>query len=508
MAENSNSLMSPSTGRNSADSVIHGCYLPKMLKSFRIPGFPSVAERDSFMKPLTVALLTILCAVTAVNPAEAAEPWRAGAAKTVITPSELMWMSGYGSRDKHAEGTLHDLWAKALVLEDPSGEKLLLITLDLVGIDRTTSQEICRRLEKNHGLRRSQIALCMSHTHTGPVVGRNLMAMYSLDDMQLAMVDRYTTFLIDSIDAVTRKAFESMAPAALSYGEGHATFAVNRRTNREADVPALRESGELKGPVDHAVPVLAVKDANGKLLAVVTGYACHATVLSFYQWSGDWPGFAQIEIEKRHPECIALFWAGCGADQNPLPRRTVELAESYGQQLAAAAEDVLQHSLKEVSGKIHSVYQEIDLAFAELPSVEQIEADAKGGDRYLAGRAKQLLSTIEAHGKLSQTYPYPVQIWAIGNDVSMVILGGEVVVDYSLRLRHELAGSNIWVAGYSNDVMAYIPSARVLQEGGYEGATAMIYYGLPTSWSGQVEEHIVKTAADLYSALRSPNQKP
>jgi hypothetical protein len=56
--------------------------------------------------------------------------------------------------------------------------------------------------------------------------------------------------------------------------------------------------------------------------------------------------------------------------------------------------------------------------------------------------------------------------------------------------------------------MAYIPSARVLQEGGYEGATAMIYYGLPTSWSGQVEEHIVKTAADLYSALRSPNQKP
>lgn len=426
--------------------------------------------------------------------------WRAGTAKSIITPAELIWMSGYGSRDKPAEGKLHDLWAKALVLEDPQGERVLLITLDLVGIDRKTSQEICDHLQKTHHLKRSQIALCMSHTHTGPVVGRNLMAMYSLDEKQLQMIAEYTSTLVETILKTADDAFEAIAPAVISTGEGTAGFAVNRRTNREADVPMLRAAGELKGPVDHAVPVLVVKDMDGAVKVIVTGYACHATVLSFNQWSGDWPGFAQIELEKMYPGATAMFWAGCGADQNPLPRRTVELAEEYGKQLAVAADATMKSSLKDIQGGLKSEYREIDLAFGELPSKEQFEKDAAGSDRYLAGRAKQLLRTIESEGKLSQTYPYPVQVWSIGNEISMVILGGEVVVDYSLRLRHEIPGS-VWVAGYSNDVMAYIPSARVLMEGGYEGATAMIYYGLPTSWSTEVEEHIVRTVRELHSQL-------
>jgi hypothetical protein len=65
------------------------------------------------------------------------------------------------------------------------------------------------------------------------------------------------------------------------------------------------------------------------------------------------------------------------------------------------------------------------------------------------------------------------------------------VVDYSLRLKKELSPDKTWVAGYSNDVMAYIPSLRVLKEGGYEGGGAMLYYGLPTVWSPRVEETIV-----------------
>src|SRR5450759_3419782 len=102
-------------------------------------------------------------------------------------------------------------------------------------------------------------------------------------------------------------------------------------------------------------------------------------------------------------------------------------------------------------------------------------------DRYIAGRAKLLLKQIEEQGSLRQTYPYPVQAWQLGTDLTWVALGGEVVVDYSLRLKRELGP--VWVAGYANDVMAYIPSLRVLKEGGYEGGGAMVYYGLPTVWS-------------------------
>ncbi len=72
-----------------------------------------------------------------------------------------------------------------------------------------------------------------------------------------------------------------------------------------------------------------------------------------------------------------------------------------------------------------------------------------------------------------------------------MFLGGEVVVDYALRLKHELTG-DVWVTGYANDVMSYIPSRRVLREGGYEGATSMVYYGLPTTWGPTIEEAIVR----------------
>ena len=63
------------------------------------------------------------------------------------------------------------------------------------------------------------------------------------------------------------------------------------------------------------------KLAESKLKAALFGYACHCTVLSFRQWLGDYAGFAHMELDKRHPGCVALFWAGCRCDQNPLPRR-------------------------------------------------------------------------------------------------------------------------------------------------------------------------------------------
>ncbi|HYH64698.1 MAG TPA: hypothetical protein VD866_08405, partial [Urbifossiella sp.] len=97
------------------------------------------------------------------------------------------------------------------------------------------------------------------------------------------------------------------------------------------------------------------------------------------------------------------------------------------------------------------------------------------------------------NGKIADTYDhYPTQTWALGDQVLLVSLGGEVVIDYLLRLKKDVATSRaLWVMGYANDVMAYIPSARVLREGGYEGATSMMYYGLPSVWGPEVEARVV-----------------
>ena len=448
-------------------------------------------------KLLQAMLISILLGTTLLT-ARAAESWHAGSAKINITPGQLIWMSGYGSRDHVAEGKLTDLWAKALVLRDPLGNRSVLVTLDLVGIDRTLAARITRSLDQAYGFQRRQVAICTSHTHTGPVVGKNLGPLHyeQINAAEQKKIDQYVDQLHDKVVAVVGEAIKQVVPSQLTWGSGHCEVAVNRRTNSEKQVPQLRQQGLLKGPFDHDVPVLAVRDLDGKLQTVVFGYACHATVLSFYQWSGDYPGFAQMAIEKVHPGVEAMFFAGCGADQNPLPRRTVELAQGYGNRLAAAVEETLAGTLRPVQGTLATYYQEVPLPLATLPTVDEIKANLTSKNRFEAARARWLLRDIEAGRPLQTHYPYPIATWKIGDTVALVVLGGEVVIDYALSIKEldnrSATHTNIWVAGYSNDVMAYIPSRRVLREGGYEGGSSMVYYGLPTLWAPELEALILK----------------
>jgi hypothetical protein len=416
--------------------------------------------------------------------------WRAGVARINITPERSQWMSGYGGRDHASEGKLTDLWAKAIVLEDPSGQRIAAVTLDLVGLDRDTELKIRNGIAERTGIPVPNSALFCSHTHTGPVIGANLKAMFSISDDDWSLVETYTAQVANNVVSVVQQAVDDLEPVTLSWSNGHATFAVNRRNNAEPDVPMLREQGLLKGPVDYDVPVLAVRTAD-RLKAILFGYACHATVLSFYEWSGDYPGFAMLALEERHPETQAMFWAGCGADQNPLPRREVAHAQQYGAQLADAVDDALAGLQRPISGSLVTAYNEIPLGFAQLPTRERLVEMTTSSSKFEIGWSSLLLSQWDANGSLSDSYPYPVQTWTLGDGPLWVILGGEVVVDYSLRLKAELGPDTTWVAGYANDVMAYIPSLRVLKEGGYEGGGAMLYYGLPSAWADDVEEEII-----------------
>ncbi|NLF70030.1 MAG: hypothetical protein GX575_13380 [Candidatus Anammoximicrobium sp.] len=448
---------------------------------------------------LWVACLTVFSGRLAAVADAAEAAWKIGLAKAVITPEKFMWMAGYASRDRPADGKLTDLWAKTMVLQDASGQRAVLVTLDLIGISRDLADELAAALKQRYGLERRQLALCTSHTHSGPVVARNLSPLHELilDAEQRRLIEEYAPALQNKILQTIDAAMADLQPATLSWGSGTATFGTNRRNNPADKVPQLRAEGKLRGPSDHDVPVLAVRDSAGKLKAVVFGYACHATTLALFQWCGDYPGYAQIEVEQSQPGCQAMFWAGCGADQNPLPRRTVELAMDYGRQLGAAVNDVLAKEMKPVSAKLATDFREIELPFATLPTREQVEQDAKltePKDRYTAARAKLLLQQMAGGKPLNPTYPYAVQAWRLGDDIQFITLGGEVVVDFALRLKKELRGPRTWVAGYSNDVMAYIASRRVLEEGGYEGGGAMVYYGLPAPWALESEELIVAEA--------------
>src|SRR5439155_5719490 len=167
--------------------------------------------------------------------------------------------------------------------------------------------------------------------------------------------------------------------------------------------------------------------AKGKLKGVIFGYACHATVLSYQRWCGDYPGFAMTELEKSHPGATAMFFAGCGADQNPLPRRTVALAKGYGKQLADAVDATLAKPMTSVAPEFAASYKEIDLPLREVPSREALVKESVGDNKFAAARAKMLLKKLDAGEKIPDAYPYPVQEWRLGKDLTLVTLGGEVV---------------------------------------------------------------------------------
>ncbi len=378
------------------------------------------------------------------------------------------------------------------------GTRVAIVTLDLVGIGRDVADPIFADLAARYRLARSNVALCCSHTHSGPVVGRNLHTLHYdlVDAEQQQKIDRYATELKQSVIDVVGRAVAALAPCEVSYGAGTADFAVNRRNNKEPDVPALRTAGQLKGPEDHEVPVLRVVDARGTPVAVLFGYACHATVLDGYDWSSDYPGFAQTELESHYPQCTALFVAGCGADQNPLPRRKVELARKYGRDLAQAVRNVLDTTMKPLSGPFAIRSAVVELPLANVPDRAAVVQDAQSADRYVAARARGYLELLDGGKPIPSAYAYPIQAWRLG-PLTFITLGGEVVVDYALRIKSESGAGPTWVAAYSNDVMAYIPSRRVLAEGGYEGASAMVYYGLPSPWAPSVEESIISSVRSL-----------
>ena len=76
--------------------------------------------------------LTVFIGLLSGGPVSATEPaWKVGTARIKITPQEPLWMAGFASRDHPAEGKLHDLWIKILVLEAADGHRGLIVTSDV-----------------------------------------------------------------------------------------------------------------------------------------------------------------------------------------------------------------------------------------------------------------------------------------------------------------------------------------------------------------------------------------
>ncbi|MCE9531212.1 MAG: neutral/alkaline non-lysosomal ceramidase N-terminal domain-containing protein, partial [Planctomycetes bacterium] len=164
----------------------------------------------------------------------AAEPtWKAGVSKAVVTPETSVWLAGYGSK-RAPDGKLHDIWMKALALEDTEGHRVVLVTSDFQGVPKEMSDRVFERLLKKYKLERHQVMITFSHNHCGPRLGMDLVDYYPIEAEQVKLVDEYTSLMETKMVTMIGEALEKLAPANLQIGEGKTDFAVNRRNNREA----------------------------------------------------------------------------------------------------------------------------------------------------------------------------------------------------------------------------------------------------------------------------------
>lgn len=457
---------------------------------------------DCFLKTGWILLLFLFPFSGHAISADNTTGWKAAVAKVNITPQPGLWLGGYAFRDHPSEGKITDLWAKAMALEDAAGNRSLIVTLDLVSIKKEVSDRIKARLHQEPGLEKSQVIINASHTHTSPAVSS--FDIYKVPPQDLPMYrqkrDTYLKEIEDKIVLMVLKAFRKLKPAELYSGNGTARFQVNRHTNTEA---RLASSTHLNGPNDYAVPMIKVTNARGKIIGILFGYACHNTTLQEYKYSGDYAGFAQMELEKKYRGAVALFFQGAGGDQNPFPRSKISLARKYGKELAIAVSAVIEEDMKPLESRLSANYAEISLPYEyEPPTKEELEAiidgtSAKNYADYLKGRARRLLDSLNVNGFLPSSYDhYPVLVWDVGGQL-IVALGGELTVGYTLRLK-EIFGPDIFVMGYSNNIMSYIPTAEMLGQGGYEVIMSPVF---TTPFSPAIEGIIIRAARNLASEI-------
>lgn len=445
-------------------------------------------------RPCAWLVLALVCGWVSLG-ATTPLSWRlAGAAETDITPEYPIRLSGYGNRTNVNAGISQHLFARALAIGADSEGPAVLVTVDNCAVPAALRAEVVRRLSADTSVQDSRFALMSTHTHCAPMLSGVLPNLFGVDlpQDQLAAIDRYTGELTDHIEAVVRDALARRKLAQLSWGLGSVGFAANRRPFRLQ-------------PVDHALPVLRVVGEDGKIIALFTSYACHCTTLDINSIHGDWAGCAAADLEHAFPGAIALVALGAAGDQNPNPRRTLELVSQHGQSLAAEAKRLASGALTPLTGQLECRIKRFDLAFDTLPTRQQWLDLSAFKDRAISYHARKNLGRLD-RGELIPTHlPYVVQTWSFGNDLTLVFLAGEVVVDYALRLKSEFDPARLWVNAYANDVPCYIPSRRILDEGGYEGGGAMVYYDRPTHFASDVEERILGAARQLIPAsLRAP----
>ena len=424
----------------------------------------------------------------------AGEPsvYQVGVARFDVTPEYPIRLNGFGNRRQESEGVGQRIWAKALAISQGEAPPIVLLSLDSLGVRLPMVDALAAALKQKHGVPRENVVLTFTHSHCTPKVNGASDTIFStpIPESHQKHIDRYTDELLLNLIKVASEAVTDRQPSKLEWSVGSVDFAVNRRT------PG--------GPVDHSLPVLFVSSLEGDLRAIYTTYACHCVTLSYNKIHGDWAGAAQEAIEREHPGTLAMVSIGCGSDSNPdsgVTGANEAIVIEQGGAIAAEVKRLLSGKKRKIEGRPHAILKRIDLPLQELPTRTQLEKLSQQASP-VGYNAKWQLQLLEQNGMLQDHLDYPIQSIQFGSELAMVFLAGEVCVDYAVKLRELLRRDRLWLHGYSNDFCAYIPSERLLREGGYGGGGEVVYFALPAMLQTGVEEKILNSVLEQLPDLK------
>jgi hypothetical protein len=415
-------------------------------------------------------------------------------------------------RNPPPAGFYHDTFVKAFAMEDEKGQKLVIVSLDVISI-KGLLESLREGIKNKTGLEADQVLLCVSHTHSGPA-REGPLKQFGLS------VEEYQQIFIDRTIEVVAGALSDVEPIDLHFGRGDLHMSINRRKRNPAGYTVWK--GNLWGEVDPEVGVLKAVRKDGSVKAVVMNYACHASAIGTGLIGNDYPGFAEEIIENRYEGCVALFAQGCAGEIKPynvnhnckfMYRVPPSVVAGLGWELAKEVTRVIEQTpMEEADGQIDIAAATIDLPMEDPPSAEGVaNAKSAAGEQDAAYKWREFMSAKIKDGtigKIPTSRQYEIVQIKIGERFRLVALQGEPCVRIGLRIKEQLTSNmgenstdawdihSVMVLGYTNGWAGYIPSSDVLRAGGYE-AESHFFHNWSGSYKPEIEDIVVNSVLDL-----------
>lgn len=421
-----------------------------------------------------------------------------GTSQIEITPQTGVELSGFAARTQPATGVLDPLFAKALYLVCGKSE-LLWIHCDLIGFDRTIVQNFRRWAKQELGLAENQVMLSATHTHAGPCT----IHLREAGEYDPAYVEVLTTRLQEA----ARAALANREKCELIAVEGKLQLAVDRRKTASSHT-------------DPRVAALGFRRANGTFVAAIVNYAMHPVALGPTNRliSTDISGQAALQLAAQLPgQPVVLMTNGACANLNP-PAENVAFAQvqHWGSQIAVAvgerllqakpcAEPVLHVATRIVSLPLEVLDVEGINRFADQ-ALRNADPIAQWGDKYRRV-VEHWRATLLQSGGVNNHGHHEAELFGVCfNGVLLLGANAEVFSEFTDMLRRQSA-RKIYLIGYANGDVGYLPTRAAYAEGGYEVEVAHMFYGGFRPKAGGLEL-LAATARDLLEELETISGKP